>query len=103
MYVKIKDLQNLFDSNREILSSYQKSLWHMFCRNVHQNVYVNLFSVYLFLIDAIEKNYLCFHMHAYVHTHTYIPLIEKYISWKCLFFLKEKAKDFKTSNAKRWP
>lgn len=85
----------------------------MFCRNVHQNIYVNLFSVYLFLIDAIiiiiidvlidaiEKNYLCFHMHVYVQTHICILLIEKYIACKCLFFLKEKVKDFKTSNAKR--
>ena len=55
-----------------------------FAEIVHQNGYVNLFNVYLFFIDAVEKNYLCLHMHVYAHTHIYILLIEKYIAWKCL-------------------
>ena len=42
-----------------------------FAEIVHQNVYVNLFSVYLFLIDAVEKNYVCICMYMHTHTHIY--------------------------------
>ena len=92
MYVKIKDLQNLFDSDREILSSYQKSLWHKLCRNVHQNIYTSLFNVYLFLRDALEK-IICMCICMYVYTHTYSALTEKHILYRNVyFFLKKKQK-----------
>lgn len=56
----------------------------------------------VFKKELFRNNYLCLCIYMCMYTHVYSNLIENIQFYIITFFLKGKAKQFITSNAKRW-